>query len=219
LEGSDPGAPDASDAATAKSAAATTPRTKVTTNYLYLAEKLGVEVHELHEVYDLVPLKEGGFEVHVRHPGWAQRAAHLHHHTYTAEQVIVAAHAYGSSKLLHHMRHKGRLTGLSNQLGQRARTNSEQLPVITRPYGEWKRDPEKIHIMPGSVAITSGVWQDAVTSIEPVYYGRKRLTTTTQQKKVIWSRAARDLLFETVVSKFGPHLTWKSYQPRQGARR
>jgi cholesterol oxidase len=43
--------------------------------------------------------------------------------------------------------------------------------VITRPYGEWKRDPEKIHIMPGSVSITSGVWPDAVTSIEPVYYG------------------------------------------------
>jgi cholesterol oxidase len=122
-------------------------------------------------VYDLVPLAEGGFEVHARHPGWAQRAAHLHHYTYTAEQVIVAAHAYGSGKLLHHMQHKGRLRGLSSELGKRARTNSEQLLVTTRPYGEWKRDPEKIHIMPGSVAITSGVWPDAVTSIEPVYYG------------------------------------------------
>ena len=76
-------------------------KNKLTTNYLYLAEKLGAEVHELHEVYDLVPLDGGGFEVHARHPGWAQRAAHLHHHTYTAEQVIVAAHAYGSAKLLH----------------------------------------------------------------------------------------------------------------------
>jgi len=66
---------------------------------------------------------------------------------------------------------KGRLTGLSSQLGQRARTNSEQLLVITRPYEEWKRDPDKIHIMPGSIAITSGIWPDAVTSIEPVYYG------------------------------------------------
>jgi hypothetical protein len=28
--------------------------------------------------------------VHTRHPGWAQRGTHLHHHTYTAEQVIVA---------------------------------------------------------------------------------------------------------------------------------
>ncbi len=69
------------------------------------------------------------------------------------------------------MQHKGRLRGLSSELGKRARTNSEQLLMVTRPYGEWRRDPEKIHITPGSVAITSGVWPDAVTSIEPVYYG------------------------------------------------
>jgi cholesterol oxidase len=146
-------------------------KNKLTTNYLYLAEKLGAQVHELHEVYDLLPIDGGGFEVHARHPGWAQRAAHAHHHTYTAEQVIVAAHAYGSAKLLHHMQHKGRLRGLSSELGQRARTNSEQLLYITRTHGEWKRDPNKIHIMPGSVTITSGVWPDPVTSIEPTYWG------------------------------------------------
>jgi cholesterol oxidase len=100
-------------------------------------------------VYDLVPLDGGGFEVHARHPGWAQRAAHLHHHTYTAEQVIVSAHAYGSAKLLLHMQHEGRLTGLSSELGQRARTNSEQLLAITRTHGEWKRDPDKIELTPG----------------------------------------------------------------------
>jgi cholesterol oxidase len=146
-------------------------KNKLTTNYLYLAEKLGAEVHELHEVYDLVPLDGRGFEVHARHPGWAQRAAHLHHRTYTAEQVIVAAHAYGSAKLLHHMQHKGRLTGLSSELGQRARTNSEQLLAVTRTHGEWERDPEKIHITPGSVAITSAVWPDQQTSIEPTIWG------------------------------------------------
>jgi cholesterol oxidase len=146
-------------------------KNKVTTNYLYLAEKLGTKVHELHEAYDLVPLEGGGFEVHTRHPGWAQRAAHLHRHKYTAEQVVISAHAYGSSKLLHHMQHKGRLQNLSSELGQRARTNSEQLLAVTRPYAEWKADPEKIHVTPGSVAITSSVWPDAQTSIEPVYYG------------------------------------------------
>ena len=146
-------------------------KNKLTTNYLYLAEKLGVVVHELSEVYELAPLDGGGFEVHVRHPGWAQRAGHLHHHTYSSEQVIVAAHAYGSSKLLLHMQHKGRLQGLSSEFGQRARTNSEQLLALTRTHGEWKRDPEKIHITPGSVAITSGTWPDAVTSIEPTYWG------------------------------------------------
>jgi cholesterol oxidase len=146
-------------------------KNKLTTNYLYLAEKLGVEVHELHEVFDLAPLDGGGFEVHTRHPGWAQRAGHRQRNTYTAEQVIVAAHAYGSSKLLHHLQHEGRLTGLSSQLGQRARTNSEQLLAVTRTHGQWKRDPEKVHITPGSVAITSGVWPDPVTSIEPTYWG------------------------------------------------
>jgi cholesterol oxidase len=146
-------------------------KNKLTTNYLYLAEKFGAAIHQLSEVYDLAPLDGGGFEVHTRHPGWAQRAAHVHHHTYTAEQVIVAAHAYGSAKLLHHMQHKGRLTGLSSQLGQRARTNSEQLLYVTRTHGEWKEHPERVHITPGSVAITSGVWPDGQTSIEPTYWG------------------------------------------------
>ena len=85
--------------------------------------------------------------------------------------MIVAAHAYGSAKLLLSMQHKGRLTGLSSELGQRARTNSEQLLAITRTHEEWERDREKIRLTPGSVSITSGVWPDEVTSIEPVYWG------------------------------------------------
>ena len=146
-------------------------KNKLTTNYLYLAEKLGAEVQELHEVQDIVPFAEGGFEVHARHPGWAQRAAHLGHHVYTAEHVIVAAHAYGSSKLLLRLQHAGHLKNLSNELGKRARTNSEQLLAVTRTYPQWKANPDKIRITPGSVAITSGVWPDEVTSIEPVCWG------------------------------------------------
>ena len=53
---------------------------------------------------------------------------------------------------------------------ERGRTPNS-FSTITRTHGEWKRDPEKIHITPGSVAITSGVWPDAVTSIEPTYWG------------------------------------------------
>jgi len=149
-------------------------KNKLTTNYLYLAERLGARVHELHEVHDLVPLEGGGFEVHTRHPGWAQRAGRVGRvgrHIYTAAQVIVAAHAYGSAKLLLRMQHKGRLPGLSGQLGQRARTNSEQLLAITRDHEEWKQDPDRVRFTPGSVSITSGVWPDPVTSIEPVSWG------------------------------------------------
>ena len=160
-------------------------KNKVTTNYLYLAEKAGAQVHELHEVHDLVPLEGGGFEVHSRHPGWAERIGHPAY-VHTAEQVIVSAHAFGSSKLLHSLRARDRLPGLSDQLGQHARTNSEMLLVMSRPYDAWRRDPEKIHIVPGSVAITSGVWPDAQTSIEPVCYGigsnLLALQTTTHQR-------------------------------------
>lgn len=146
-------------------------KNKLTVNYLYLAEKLGAVVHELHEVYEVVRREGGGFEVSTRHPGWAHRAARMHRRTYTADQVIVAAHAYGTAKLLLHMQHDGKLRGMSSELGSRARTNSEQLLSVNRTYSEWKEDPEKLHITPGAVSITSGVWPDEMTSIEPVYYG------------------------------------------------
>ena len=128
-------------------------KNKLTTNYLYLAEKLGAEVHELHEVYDLVPLDGGGFEVHARHPGWAQRAAHLHHHTYTAEQVIVAAHAYGSAKLLHHMQHTGRLTGLSEPA--RA-ASADELRAASRDHP----DPRRVGARSGEDPPHAGVGVD-----------------------------------------------------------
>ena len=147
-------------------------KNKLTTNYLYLAEKLGAEVHELHEVYDLVPLDGGGFEVHARHPGWAQRAAHLHHHTYTARAgdrrrprvrlgEAPAAHA---------------AQGPPDRPLERARpAGADELRAAARDHAHARRVeaaiPNKIRLTPGSVSITSGVWPDPVTSIEPVYWG------------------------------------------------
>ena len=71
-------------------------KNKLTANYLFLAETLGAQVHELHEVYDLVALDGGGFEVHARHPGWAQRAEHLHHHKYTGSRSTRPRHGSAS---------------------------------------------------------------------------------------------------------------------------
>lgn len=146
-------------------------KNKLTTNYLYLAEALGAQVHELNEVYEINPLPDGGFEVHTRHPGWVQRGVGYGHHTYRAEQVIVSAHAYGSNKLLMHMQDQGNLDKLSDQLGQRARTNSEMLLGMTIPHEVWKEDPQRFIFSPGSVGITSGVWPDPETSIEPNSFG------------------------------------------------
>jgi cholesterol oxidase len=144
-------------------------KNKLNVNYLYLAEKHGAVIHELHEVHEVKPIEGGGYEVVARQPGLLGRARRRHH--FTTEQVIVSAHAYGSAKLLHRQKHEGTLAGLSDQLGQLARTNSEQLIGVMRPYGDWRHDPERLHVTPGSVAITSAVWPDAETSIEPVCYG------------------------------------------------
>jgi Pyruvate/2-oxoglutarate dehydrogenase complex, dihydrolipoamide dehydrogenase (E3) component, and related enzymes len=40
------------------------------------SREAGRAVHDMHEVFDLVAARGGGFEVHARHPGWAQRAGH-----------------------------------------------------------------------------------------------------------------------------------------------
>jgi cholesterol oxidase len=52
--------------------------------------------------------------------------------------------------------------------------NPEQV-IVSAPRPRWvmgrQHDPEKLNVTPGSVSITSGVWPDPQTSIEPVYYG------------------------------------------------
>jgi len=146
-------------------------KNKLNVNYLYLAEKLGAQVHELHEVYEVTPLDGGGFEVRSRHPGWVQRGLRLDHHRHTAEQVVISAHAYGSSKLLTRLQHEGKLADLSAQVGVRARTNSEMLLGLTLPHKVWAANRERLHVEPGAIGISSAVWPDPSTSIEPCFYG------------------------------------------------
>ncbi|MHC5541539.1 GMC oxidoreductase, partial [Singulisphaera rosea] len=144
-------------------------KNKLSKNYLYLAEKYGAVVRDLQQVTDVRPLDHGGYEVVARHPGLEGRFGSPTR--YTAEQVIFSAHAYGTAKLLHRMRHEGNLGHLSDRLGKLARTNSEALLGSVIPYGAWKKHPDRFIASPGSVAITSGIWPDDTTSIEPVYYG------------------------------------------------
>lgn len=147
-------------------------KNKLDKNYLYLAEGLGAQIHELNEVYDIEPNDVGaGYTVKTRHPGWAQRATDMHHHTFVAEQVVVSAHAYGTSKLLCRLHHDGKLANLSNRVGHRARTNSEELLSVTVPYEVWEKDPHRYRFVPGSWSVTSAAWPDPSLSAEPVFYG------------------------------------------------
>ncbi|MEV6342671.1 GMC family oxidoreductase [Actinoplanes sp. NPDC051851] len=126
-------------------------------NYLYLAEQAGAVVHALTTVREVRPLPGGGYRVETRRTGGRARR------TFTTGQVVFAAGALGTQRLLHRLRDRGVLPGISPRLGELSRTNSESiLGARTR-----RRDRDYSH----GVAITSSIHPDPVTHVEPVRYG------------------------------------------------
>lgn len=126
-------------------------------NYLYLAERAGATVHPLTTVRDVRPLPDGGYAVDTRRTGG------LRNDSLTAKQVVFAAGALGTQRLLHRLRDRGSLPHVSPRLGELSRTNSESiLGARTR-----RRDRDYSH----GVAITSSIHPDPVTHVEPVRYG------------------------------------------------
>ncbi|MDX3000675.1 GMC family oxidoreductase [Kribbella solani] len=131
----------------------------LTKNYLYLAEKSGAEVYSLTTVTSVVPLPEGGYAVDT-----VRTSNRKVTRRFTARQVIFAASALGTAKLLHRLRDEGKLPRLSRRLGVLTRTNSESLlGAISR-----ERDVDYTR----GVAITSSFHPDDITHIEPVRYGK-----------------------------------------------
>jgi cholesterol oxidase len=134
-------------------------------NYLWFAEKLGVEVVAERQVTEIRPLGpadgSAGYELtSVRAGAWLRdkRERKL-----TAKGVIVAAGALGTNQLLANCKHNGTLPRLSQRLGEVVRTNSESIQAVTAPDDE--RDFSR------SVAITSSIYPDPDTHIEVVTYG------------------------------------------------
>ncbi|MET3960815.1 cholesterol oxidase [Marmoricola sp. OAE513] len=129
------------------------------TNYLYLAESAGAQVHELTTVTDVRPLPDGGYEVTAsRSDGWLRRGRR----TFTADQVIFSAAALGTQKLLHRLKQTGALPHLSDRLGELSRTNSEAgLMAMSRT----RRD------MADGVAISASIHPEPHTHVEICRYG------------------------------------------------
>lgn len=127
-------------------------------NYLFFAEKHGAVVHAESEVVDLEQLDEG-WRVTARHPGpmGGQKLS-----TLSAEQVVFAAGGLGTTKLLLRLAERGRLPGLSDQVGHLVRTNSEVLLGATADHTD-------IDYSQG-VAISSSIHPEPRTHIEPVRY-------------------------------------------------
>jgi cholesterol oxidase len=134
-------------------------------NYLWFAEKLGVEIRPEREVTEVRPLGSAdgsdGYTVSSTRSGALLRPQT---DQLTAAGVVVAAGALGTNQLLADCRRSGALGRLSERVGHVVRTNSESVQAVTAR--DDSRDFAK------SVAITSSIYPDPDTHIEVVTYGR-----------------------------------------------
>jgi cholesterol oxidase len=134
-------------------------------NYLWLAERQGAQVHPLTTVTAVRPADGGGYLVDtVRTGAWLGRRR-----TIEADQVVLAAGALGTQRLLHRMKATGALPNLSPRLGALTRTNSEAILGASVPRAAARA--RRLDYTDG-VAITSSFHPDPQTHVEPVRYGR-----------------------------------------------
>lgn len=132
-------------------------------NYLFFAEKLGVEIIPERTVTDLRPLPSGGYEIHTEcSTAWFAKDRKTLH----ARNVVLSAGVLGTLKLLLRCKHETRsLSNLSDRLGHEIRTNSEALVGVTQlDAPARKRDYSQ------GIAISSIFHPDDHTHIEPVRY-------------------------------------------------
>jgi cholesterol oxidase len=133
-------------------------------NYLWFAEKLGVQVEPERTVTDVRPLGTGdgsdGYAIVSERSGaWVRKQRR----TDTARGVVVAAGALGTNLLLANCKSRGSLPRISHRLGHLVRTNSESIVAVTAP--DDSRD------FTNSVAISASIYPDPQTHIELVTYG------------------------------------------------
>jgi cholesterol oxidase len=133
-------------------------------NYLWFAERLGVDILPERTVTSIAPLgaQDGadGYEVATERTGaWLRHGRR----NLTAGGVVVAGGALGTNLLLARCKHGGTLPRISDRLGHLVRTNSESLTAVTVPEDRgWSEN----------VAITGSIFPDDRSHTETVTYGR-----------------------------------------------
>lgn len=159
-----------------------------TTNYLYLAEQNGAEVHPLTTVTTVRKGNDGGFVVETERSSGVLRRGRR---SFTAEQVVFAAAALGTQKLLHRLRDDGTLPELSPRLGELTRTNSEAIIGVQST----SRDD-----FAQGVAITSSIHPEPQTHVEVCSYGKGQNSMFVQTVPMVDGGAFRFLrLLLTIV--------------------
>lgn len=128
-------------------------------NYLYLAERNGAEVFPLTTVTSLTE-RDGRWTIDTSQTNGRKKR------TFTADQVVLAAGAWGTQQLLHRMAASGALPRLSPKLGELTRTNSEAI------IGAKGLKVDESRNYSNGVAITSSFHPDENTHVEPVRFGK-----------------------------------------------
>jgi cholesterol oxidase len=159
-------------------------------NYLYLAEKKGARILAETKVVDVRPLNgkddgsgapdgtaapdgNAGYEVFTQSSaGWFKGPVQR----FTTRGVVFAGSSLGTQELLFHLKERGSLPNISDQLGNRVLTNAESLIAVRYPNGDPSGgpngDPSRAEDMSLGIAIGSGIYIDANTHIEATRYPR-----------------------------------------------
>ncbi len=137
----------------------------LTKNYLYFAEKMGVEIRAESHVDSIIPLasdQPDGARYSIQYhytTGWLKKPKQ----SIRTRNVIVSAGVLGTLALLMRCRDEHTtLPKISKHLGQRVRTNSEAF------MGAFSLDETNNHSQ--GLAITSIFYADDVTQVEPVRF-------------------------------------------------
>jgi cholesterol oxidase len=155
-----------------------------TTNYLYLAEKNGAEVHPLTTVTSV--RRDDARQGYVVETERSNGKLRKGRRTFTAEHVVFAAAALGTQKLLHKLRDDGTLPDLSPRLGELTRSNSEAIiGVQSRTREDFAQ----------GVAITSSIHPEPQTHVEVCTYGKGQNSMFAQTVPMIDGGAFRFLRF------------------------
>jgi cholesterol oxidase len=134
-------------------------------NYLWFAEKRGVQIHPERQVVDVQPVGAAdgsdGYRVITERPGaWCNK----HRREFRSRGIVFAAGALGTNTLLAKCKLGGSLPRISDRLGHLVRTNSESILAVTLPKGTK-------HIW-NDVMISSSVHPRPDTHIEFNTFGR-----------------------------------------------
>jgi cholesterol oxidase len=134
-------------------------------NYLWFAEKRGVEILPERQAVDVRPLgaPDGadGYAITTEYPGaWLSKRRQR----VTTRGVVIAAGALETNRLLARCKLAGSLPRISDRLGQLVRTNSESILAVRLPAGT-QFEPAR------DVAISASIHPRPDTHIEFVTYG------------------------------------------------